>query len=88
MSCFVQAFPRGGCWILKVKKKPTSASSSVLGNIYTLICVYTSNHLHMYIVVNRVVCIVGNIWQDMVFALIGESFEEPDVVGISVCIRK
>ena len=43
-----------------MKKKPTSASSSVLGNI----------------------------WQDMVFALIGESFEEPDVVGISVCIRK
>jgi translation initiation factor 4E len=27
-------------------------------------------------------------WQDLVFATIGEVFEEPDVVGISLCIRK
>jgi translation initiation factor 4E len=27
-------------------------------------------------------------WQDMVIATIGEGFDEPDVVGISVCIRK
>ncbi len=27
-------------------------------------------------------------WQDMVLALIGENFEEPNVVGISICIRK
>ena len=27
-------------------------------------------------------------WQDMVFAAIGECFEEPTVVGISLCIRK
>lgn len=26
-------------------------------------------------------------WQDMVIGAIGETFEEPDVVGISVCIR-
>ncbi len=27
-------------------------------------------------------------WQDIVLAFIGEQFAEPDVVGISVCIRK
>ena len=32
--------------------------------------------------------VLGKLWQDMVFATIGEVFEEPDVVGISVCIRK
>ena len=53
-----EAFPRGGCWILKVKKKTTGPS------------------------------VLGKMWQDIVLALIGEQFEEPDVVGISVCIRK
>ena len=32
--------------------------------------------------------VLGKMWQDMVFATVGEVFEEPDVVGISVCIRK
>lgn len=54
-----EAYPRGGCWILKIKKK-TDVGASVLGNM----------------------------WQDIVLAAIGEAFEEPDVVGISVCIRK
>jgi translation initiation factor 4E len=27
-------------------------------------------------------------WHDLVLSAIGEVFEEPDVVGISVCIRK
>ncbi len=31
--------------------------------------------------------VLGKMWQDLVFATIGEMFEEPDVVGISVCIR-
>lgn len=53
-----EAFPRGGCWILKVKKKTTGPS------------------------------VLGKMWQDIVLALIGEQFDEPDVVGISVCIRK
>ena len=54
-----EAFPRGGCWILKVKKRKDSGAS-----------------------------VLGKIWNDMVIATIGECFEEPDVVGISVCIRK
>eukprot|EP01036_Dinobryon_divergens_P057857 gene57857-77206_t len=29
----------------------------------------------------------GKMWQDMVFATIGDLFEEPDVVGVSVSIR-
>jgi len=53
-----EAFPRGGCWILKVKKKTTGPS------------------------------VLGKMWQDIVLAFIGEQFGEPDVVGISVCIRK
>jgi translation initiation factor 4E len=53
-----ECFPRGGCWILKVKKKADSGSS-----------------------------VLGKMWQDMVFAAIGEAFEEPDVIGISLCIR-
>ena len=32
--------------------------------------------------------VLGKMWQDLVLAMIGEQFEEPDVVGISVCIRK
>lgn len=31
--------------------------------------------------------VLGKMWQDMVLATIGEIFEEPDVLGISVCIR-
>eukprot|EP01041_Mallomonas_annulata_P003075 gene3075-6032_t len=31
--------------------------------------------------------VLGKMWQDMVFATIGELFEEPDVVGVSVSIR-
>ena len=31
--------------------------------------------------------VLGKIWQDMVLATIGEAFEEPNVVGVSVCIR-
>lgn len=27
-------------------------------------------------------------WQDLVIACLGENFDEPDVVGISVCIRR
>ena len=27
-------------------------------------------------------------WQELVVGAIGEAFEEPDVVGVSVCIRK
>jgi translation initiation factor 4E len=27
-------------------------------------------------------------WQDLIIAAIGEAFEEPDIVGISVCIRR
>lgn len=54
-----EAFPKGGCWILKVKKKKDSGTS-----------------------------VLGKMWQDMVLAVIGECFDEPDVVGISVCIRR
>ena len=54
-----ESYPRGGCWILKVKKKTLAGGPSVLGKL----------------------------WQDMVLALVGEQFEEPDVVGISICIR-
>lgn len=54
-----EAFPRGGCWILKVKKRRDSGAS-----------------------------VLGKMWNDIVIAAIGECFEEPDVVGISVCIRK
>jgi len=54
-----EAFPRGGCWILKVKKRRDSGAS-----------------------------VLGKLWQDLVFAAVGEAFQEPDVVGISVCIRK
>ena len=56
-----ECFPRGGCWILKVKKKNDGqVAASVLGKL----------------------------WQDMVLSTIGESFEEPDVVGISIAMRK
>jgi translation initiation factor 4E len=54
-----EAYPNGGCWILKVKKRKD-------GNISVL----------------------GKMWQDLVIAAVGENFEEPDVVGISVCIRR
>lgn len=32
--------------------------------------------------------VLGKMWQDLVIATIGEQFDEPDVVGISVCIRR
>ena len=54
-----EAFPRGGCWILKVKKKRDLGAS-----------------------------VLGKMWQELVIGAIGEMFEEPDVVGISVCIRR
>mmetsp|Transcript_24001 Transcript_24001/g.39990 ORF Transcript_24001/g.39990 Transcript_24001/m.39990 type:complete len:216 (+) Transcript_24001:45-692(+) len=54
-----EAYPRGGCWILKIKKKKDFGAS-----------------------------VLGKIWQDIVLAAIGESFEEPDIVGISLCIRR
>jgi translation initiation factor 4E len=53
-----ECFPRGGCWILKIRKKRDSESS-----------------------------VLGKMWQDLVFAAIGEIFEEPDVVGVSLSIR-
>lgn len=54
-----EAYPRGGCWILKVKKRKESGAS-----------------------------VLGKLWQEMVIAAIGEAFEEPDVCGISICIRR
>jgi translation initiation factor 4E len=54
-----EAFPNGGCWILKIMKKKEGGPS-----------------------------VLGKMWQEMVFAMIGETFEEPDVVGLSVSIRK
>jgi len=53
-----ETYPRGGIWILKIKKKERGPS------------------------------VLGKMWQDMVLAIVGEMFEEPSVVGISVCIRK
>lgn len=53
-----EAFPHGGCWLLKVKKKVGVGSS-----------------------------ILGNLWHDLVLAFIGEEFEEPTVVGLSLAIR-
>ena len=32
--------------------------------------------------------VLGKMWQEMIIAAIGEAFEEPDVAGISICIRK
>ncbi len=32
--------------------------------------------------------VLGKMWQDIVLAFIGEQFDQPDVVGVSVCIRK
>ncbi|KAG3120376.1 hypothetical protein PI124_g3664 [Phytophthora idaei] len=49
-----EAFPQGGCWILKIKKKAN---------------------------------VLGKMWQDLVFAAIGEAFEQLDVVGIAMAIR-
>ncbi len=54
-----EAFPKGGFWILKIKKKRDSG-----------------------------VNILGKMWQDLVLSLIGENFEDPSVVGISISIRK
>lgn len=49
-----EAFPQGGCWILKIKKKAN---------------------------------VLGKMWQDLVFAAIGEAFASRDVVGIAMAIR-
>ncbi len=49
-----EAFPNGGCWILKIKKKAN---------------------------------VQGKMWQDLVFAAIGEVFAEPTMVGIAMAIR-
>lgn len=32
--------------------------------------------------------VLGKMWQELVIAMIGEAFEEPDVVGMSICIRR
>jgi translation initiation factor 4E len=50
-----ESYPRGGCWILKIKK-----TSDVLSTM----------------------------WQDLLFAAIGEIFEEPGMVGVSIARRK
>lgn len=55
-----EAYPLGGCWLLKIKKKTEGQGGGILGTI----------------------------WQDLVFAMIGEAFEEPTVVGLSLAIRK
>lgn len=49
-----EAFPHGGCWILKIKKKAN---------------------------------VLGKMWQDLVFAAIGEVFNQANVVGIAMAIR-
>lgn len=54
-----EAFPRGGCWILKIRKKKDGTAS-----------------------------VLGKIWQDIVISTIGEQFDEPDVVGVSLSIRR
>lgn len=54
-----ESYPRGGCWILKIRKKKDSGSS-----------------------------VLGKMWQEMIIAAIGESFDEPDIAGISICIRR
>ncbi len=53
-----EAFPRGGCWLLKIKKKTEGKG------------------------------VLGSLWNDLVHAFIGEAFEEPTVVGLSLAIRK
>ncbi|KAJ1430396.1 eukaryotic initiation factor 4E putative [Ochromonadaceae sp. CCMP2298] len=54
-----EAYPRGGCWVLRIKKKKECGFS-----------------------------LLGKIWQDIVLAAVGENFDEPDVCGISLCIRR
>ncbi|RHY26164.1 hypothetical protein DYB32_007840 [Aphanomyces invadans] len=49
-----EAFPNGGCWILKIKKKAN---------------------------------VLGKMWQDLLFAVIGEAFETLNVVGIAMALR-
>jgi len=49
-----EAFPNGGCWILKIKKKAG---------------------------------VLGKMWQDLVFAAIGEAFGDSSVVGVAIAIR-
>lgn len=54
-----ESFPKGGFWILKIKKKRDSG-----------------------------VNILGKMWQDLVLSMIGENFEDPNAVGLSISIRK
>lgn len=49
-----ESFPKGGSWILKVRKK------------------------------NGVIC---RLWEELLFACIGELFEEPDLVGVMLSSR-
>ena len=49
-----ESFPFGGCFIMKVKRRPG---------------------------------LVGQLWQDLVFAMIGERFEDPTVVGAVLAVR-
>jgi translation initiation factor 4E len=53
-----EIFPRGGCWILTIKKRAPSGTS-----------------------------VLGKMWQDLVFAAIGECFDEPSVVGVGMAVR-
>jgi len=32
--------------------------------------------------------LLPRVWEELLFACIGEAFEEPDIVGVSVCVRK
>uniref|UniRef100_A0A6V1NUK3 Uncharacterized protein n=1 Tax=Heterosigma akashiwo TaxID=2829 RepID=A0A6V1NUK3_HETAK len=52
-----EAFPKGGCWILKLRKTPSGPS------------------------------VLSKLWHDLVLAVIGEAFAEPDVVGIGLSVR-
>jgi len=49
-----ETFPKGGAWILKVRKKNG---------------------------------VISRLWEELLFACIGELFQEPDIVGIMLSIR-
>jgi len=49
-----ESFPRGGAWIIKVRKKNG---------------------------------VISRLWEELVFACIGELFEEPDLVGVMLSSR-
>lgn len=50
-----ETFPKGGTWIIKVRKKNG---------------------------------VISRLWEELLFACIGELFEEPDIVGVMLSIRK